>query len=510
MTASKAVEEALAAVQSGSRRAWLVGGAVRDQLLGRPTADYDVVVDGDAPQAARAAARAVRGHAFELSEGFGAWRVVPRGTRGGVPGGGRGAVPQGGPEGVPLGGGDVPGSGGPGRTWQLDLVPLLEGSIEADLGLRDFTINALAQPLGAREDTIDPFGGRRDLDEGRLRMVSSKAFERDPLRSLRLARLACETGFQIHADTAAAARRGAPRLERVSPERIFEEFRRILTAPGVVDGLEKMDELAITAVVLPELAQLHGVEQSRYHHLDVHAHTMSVLAEALELERAPERQLGPRWQEVNAVLSAPLANQLSRWQALRFAALLHDVAKPQTRAVSPDGRVTFMGHDAAGAKMAVDILTRLRASQRLREYVAVLVRNHLRLGFLVHERPLAKRSVYRYLKGLGEFAMDVTVLTVADRLATRGERSADAIAKHLELARRMLDEALTWRDDPPRPPLRGDELAQAIGLAPGPALGQVLGELEEASFAGEVTSRTQAVEWARRLLERVREEAVGR
>jgi putative nucleotidyltransferase with HDIG domain len=487
VTASRDIEEALAAVQSVSDSAWLVGGAVRDRLLGRPTTDYDVAVAGDVQRAARAAARAAYGHAFELSEGFGGWRVVPRRDR-------RVARPD----------------GHPGPAWQLDVLPVLHGSIEADLGLRDFTINALAQPLDGDGELIDPFGGRRDLEERELRVVSSQAFERDPLRSLRLARLACEIGFDIEPETVAAARQHARLLERVSPERIFEELRRILTAPDALRGLEWMDTLGITEVVLPELWRLHGIEQSRYHHLDVHDHTMSVLAEAIELERAPERHLGPRWQEVDAVLRTPLANQLTRWQALRFGALLHDIAKPQTRGVSPEGRVTFMGHDAAGAQTAVAILARLRSSQRLREYVSVLVRNHLRLGFLVHERPLSRRSVYIYLKGLGEFAVDVTVLSVADRLSTRGDRSTEAIAEHVELAREMLGHALSWRADPPRPPVRGDELAQALGLTPGPALGEILAELEQDSFTGEIGSPEQAIERARQLLDRRRGQTVDR
>lgn len=477
MSTEGGIEDALSAVRSAAESAWLVGGAVRDRLLGRPTTDYDIAMRGDVAQAARAAARAARGHAFELSEGFGGWRVVPR--RGG-------------------------------RAWQLDLLPLLDGSIEADLGLRDFTVNAMAQQLGPDEETIDPFRGRRDLEERRLRMVSAEAFTRDPLRSLRLVRLACELGFEIEGETAPAARAGAALLAQVSPERILEEFKRILIAPDAPRGLEQMERLGVTDIVLPELGALKGIEQSRFHHLDVHAHTMSVLTETIALERAPERDLGPHWREVNALLEEPLANQLTRWQALRFGAVLHDIAKPQTRGVSPDGRVTFMGHDAAGAETAVAILARMRASQRLREYVAVLVRHHLRLGFMVHERPLSRRSIYRYLKSLGDYAVDVTVLTMADRRATRGERSDEAIAAHLELARQMLGEALAWRADPPRPPLRGDELAAALGLASGPALGAVLAELEEASFTEGITSREAAVERARLLLDRRREQAVDR
>jgi tRNA nucleotidyltransferase/poly(A) polymerase len=458
---------ALDVLERTAPRAWLVGGAVRDQLLGRPTLDYDVAVDDDVPRVARRVAGAVGAWAFELSHGFGAWRVVPR-----APSGGRG--------------------------WQLDLLPLLHGSIEADLGQRDLTINALAQPLG-REGLIDPFGGVGDLRGQRLRMVSAEAFDRDPLRTLRLARLACETGFQVEPETAAQARASAPGLERVSSERIFEELKRILCAPDPLRGLELMDELGITAVVIPELAELRGVEQSRYHHLDVYAHTLAVLSEVVEIERSPERHLGACAGEADGFLSTPLANGLTRWQALRFAALLHDIAKPQTRGVTPEGRVTFMGHDRAGSATAGEILTRLRASARLRDHVAALVRNHLRLGFLVHQRPLDRRAVYRYLDETDPVGVDVTVLSVADRLATRGERSEEAIAAHVGLAERLLCEALAWVRDPPSPPVRGDELVAAVGIARGPELGRMLDELREASFAGEVSSREQAIDHARRL-----------
>ena len=145
-----------------------------------------------------------------------------------------------------------------------------------------------------------------------------------------------------------------------------------------------------------------------------------MLAETIELERDPERWLGEHADAVARLLAEPLANELTRGQALRFGALLHDVAKPQTRRVTPEGRVTFIGHDAAGAEMAAAVLTRLRASERLREHVAALTRHHLRLGFLVHEMPLGRRTIYRYLRACEPVQVDVTLLSVADRLATRG------------------------------------------------------------------------------------------
>src|SRR4029077_9955090 len=145
---------------------------------------------------------------------------------------------------------------------------------------------------------------------------------------------------------------------------------------------------------------------------------------------------------------------------LRFGALLHDAAKPQTRVELTDGRIGFPGHDAQGAALARDVLARLRASERLRAHVAALTRHHLDLGFLVHQAPLDRRTVYRYLRDTAPVTADVTLLSVADRLATRG-RTADApIARHLALAREMLAVALEDRAAAPVAPLvRGDDLA---------------------------------------------------
>jgi putative nucleotidyltransferase with HDIG domain len=273
-----------------------------------------------------------------------------------------------------------------------------------------------------------------------------------------------------------------------------------MACSGAVRGLELFDQLGVTDVVLPELARLRGVEQSQFHHLDVHEHTRAVLAETIALEEDPEPVFGEHAALLARFLAQPLANELTRGQALRFGALFHDVAKPITREVAASGRVTFMGHDRAGAELAVTALRRLRASERLCEYVAALTLHHLRLGFLIHEMPLSRRTVYRYLKACEPVQVDVTVLSVADRLATRGKGSEVAIDKHLRLARQLMGEALLWREDPPRPPVRGDELAKAAGVRPGPELGRVLAELEEAAFAGEISGHDQALARGRELL----------
>ena len=241
----EAAREALA-----GREAWLVGGAVRDQLLGRATDDVDVSLAGDPREAARAVARATGGFAFQLSGAFGAWRVV-----------------------------------GPEHAWHVDLVTLRDDDIAADLAARDFTINAMAEPLQGGE-LVDPHGGRADLEARLVRMVSGA--RRSP--TTRCAGCA-PCGSRSSSGSSSTRRpprppRGTrPGSSRVAPERVFAELKRVVTAGAVRTGLELMDAHGLTEAVLPELAALRGIEQNHFHHADVHDHTLEVLDAVARLER---------------------------------------------------------------------------------------------------------------------------------------------------------------------------------------------------------------------------------
>jgi putative nucleotidyltransferase with HDIG domain len=297
-------------------------------------------------------------------------------------------------------------------------------------------------------------------------------------------------------------REAAPAVAQASGERIFAELRRIMVADRVLDGLDLADSLSVLTAVLPEVAALHGVEQSHFHHLDVYGHTLEVLQEMLGILDAPESVFGELAPRVAAVLDEPLADDLTRGQALRFAALLHDIGKPDTRTELENGRVSFIGHDRAGEAIIAGICARLRTSEKLRQFLGAIARDHLVLGFMVHERPLSREAVYRYLTRTEPVQVEVTALTCADRLATRGRNAEAAIAAHLDLARELMPEALDWRaGGAPRAPLRGDELARELGLEPGPEIGALLARLREASFTGEATTRDEAVALARRVRE---------
>ena len=485
MTAAATLEQRLAAAASvtaarealaGSDQAWIVGGAVRDALLSESVGDADLAVPpGTEREAARAIARGAGGVAFPLSERHATWRA---------------AVGQ--------------GQGG-GAEWHVDVTGLRAATIEDDLAARDFTVNAVAVPLRGGEP-IDPTGGQADAEARRLRAVYEAAFTDDPLRLMRAARIAAAHSLEIEDGTLRLARSQAGLAIEAAGERQFAELRGMLGGPATLRALELLDRLDLTAVVLPELEATRGVVQNPNHHLDVHGHTLAVLEEWLRIESdlpgfAPELA-----EQIDAFLAEPLADELTRAQALRFGALFHDLGKPQTRGEQA-GYVTFIGHDRAGAEIVAGICRRLRTSNALSSHLQGLALHHLRLGFLIHERPLSRGAIYDYLSATEPVAADVTLLSAADRLAARGSgplASSEMVEAHMELAREMLVEALAWHRDPPRPPLSGEDLATELGMEPGPRMGEILEQLRQAAFTGEAGDRHSSIALARSLADETR------
>ena len=460
--ALRALQAPLTALGPG---AWAVGGGVRDVLLGRPFADLDVAVDGDAAAAASALAGPAGATSFPLSRAFGAWRVQ---------------------------GGRLP--------YAVDITPLQGGSLEEDLGRRDLTVNALAVPVAGDPAPIDPHGGLDDLRRRTLRLVRPTALADDPVRLLRLGRLAEELGFEIDGGAVAQARAASPLLWESPGERLFDELARILRLRRPHRALARLDDLGTLGALVPQLEESRGLDQSPYHHRDVLGHILDVVEHVADLVADPEPVFRSRAARVAEVLAAPLADQLTRGEALVLPALLHDMAKPATRAVTPEGRVTFIGHDRLGAEMADDLLLRLRTSARLREFVVRCVRMHLPLGFMVHRTPLSLRQIDRYLRSTAPWEVEIIVLSVADRLATRGPRTSEsAIRRHLALAREVMDVHFELVDrGPVRPLLTGAEVAADLGRPPGPWLSELLDQLREEQVVGAVRTRGQALRFVRR------------
>jgi len=467
-------------------KSYLIGGLVRDMLLGRDTADIDIAVVADALEVAPKVATALGGKYVLLDEVNRVGRVV-------------------------LGKGDISTRG----RWELDFCTL-EGGIEQDLARRDFTIDAMAIDLEQfihqpqSPDLIDPFQGFTDLRQGVIRAVTETTFSSDPVRLLRAVRLAAELGFNIDSETEALIRRDGQLIASVAGERVREELLRLLSMPRSGQLLAYLDELGLLAALIPELTQTKGVEQPKEHFWDVFDHSIQTVTAVDFLLRqgdwayADEEVLAdvPWSPELKQHFDREVSHGSTRRSLLKLTALLHDIAKPQTKTIEESGRMRFLGHAKEGVAIVTGILERLRFSTKEIKLVEVLVRHHLRPTQMSHEELPSRRAIYRYFRDTGEAGIDILFLSLADHLATRGKQLD--LAKWQEhaqmvayvLAQHFEEESLTL---PPKL-IDGHDLIALFGLSPEPKIGEILEAVREAQAAGEVTTREEALAYSEHLL----------
>ncbi len=474
-----------AAAQADDARLWLVGGFVRDVLLGRPNHDLDLAVAGDVIAVARRLAGGLGGTVVPLDPEHGTYRVALREPAGAI--------------------------------RELDLTRLRAAAIEQDLRLRDFSINAIAMPVAGELRLLDPTGGAGDLDARVARAAADSAFTDDPLRLLRAVRLAVELDFTIDEGTAALARRDAYLLPRAAAERQRDELARILATDHAARGVRLLDQLGLLSVLLPDLDPARGVEQPKEHYYDVFEHSIATLA-ALDLvlrhEPPGDRREAERWRAlwarlahvpgVRARLDAPIAEGRPRRVALKLAGLLHDVSKPETKSIDPEtGKMRFYGHPELGATRAGRLARALRFSAREIELIELLIAEHLRPGMLASpgESP-TPRALFRFYRDLDGAVEELLLLNLADHVAARGPRlTFEEWAGHVDYVTWLL-RTLYEDETIARPPrlLDGNDLMRELALAPGPLIGRLLEAVREAQAAGEVSDRESALALARREL----------
>jgi len=479
------VEQVCTFLQERSIEAYLVGGCVRDWLLGRSSHDIDFAVAGDAIELARQVADRMGGAFVLLDEERGTGRVVTRGEDG--------------------------------QRLFIDFARLQGDDILADLSKRDFTVNAIAIAVANVEPfphLIDPFGGRRDLQLGLVRAVSELAFRDDPLRTLRAVRLAAEIGANIERETEELLRRAVHLITNVSAERVRDELSKILTLPGAARNLRYLDELGLLTTIIPELEALRGVEQSEPHYLDVFEHSLETVrwleevVEALEgevtdSELSPISLLSPFAPQLGAHLLQPISGDRLRLAVLKLVALLHDVAKPATKSVDDEGVIHFYGHEGEGARVVGAILRRLRFGGSEVGLAKTIVANHMRPCLLAEEEVITRRAVYRFFRDTGEAGVDTLLLYLADHLATWGptlrmarwrrrvEFVASMLADYYERHRKVIS--------PPKL-ISGHDLMDEFGLEEGPRIGKLLEAVREAQAEGEVRTKEEALALVRELL----------
>ena len=462
---------------------FLVGGVVRDALLGRSSKDIDIVLPSKALEKARTVANQLGGAFFPLNEEFDAGRVILTDDND--------------------------------QRMILDFTGMRGASLEDDLRARDFTINAMAVNLHDLDKPLDPMGGARDLIKGEIRACSSTSFESDPIRILRAVRQAAEYKFKIAPDTRALMRNAASRLPDSSQERQRDELFRILDGAQPAAALRALDILGVLPYLLPEIAALKGVQQTAPHSRDVFGHTLSVLQNLATLLNILGPAYDPEGDANNLIFGLAVLN-LGRFRehfsahlkyhftpertarALLFmAALYHDCGKPVTFSRSDDGRIRFFKHDIEGATLARQRGNILHLSNEELQRLTLTVKHHMRPLLLTNsnQKP-TRKAIYRFFRDAGVSGVDICLLSLADFLGTYGTGvPQDLWAHHLETVRSLLS---AWWEHPAEeinPPLflNGKEIIEIFSIEQGPLIGKVLKRLHEAQAVGEVTSRDEAM-----------------
>jgi tRNA nucleotidyltransferase/poly(A) polymerase len=479
---------------------YLVGGVVRDAYLGRAARDIDLATPGDGQPIARTIANALDGAYYPLDSERGVGRALI----------------------------DYEG-----EHYTLDVSRFRGESLLDDLTARDFTLNALAVRLDGDGDLnaiYDPTGGLADLHQKRLRRCSPDSIPSDPIRSLRAVRQSVDLKFMIAPDTRADLH--TARLDTITPERIRDEFFRLLDGAQPHAALRALDSLGLLAQIVPEVATMRGVAQSPPHVYDVWEHTLKVV-ENLDRVLAV---ISPRRTDATAAdamlgmvvfkldrhrkhLQSHLAKNWPSGRTARallmFTTLLHDSGKPPTLQVV-DGHNRFPRHDEVGGDLVRERAAALRLSNDEIERAALVVRGHMQPGYLYWGNMTATmaapeptqvtvppRAIHRFWRTYRKAGIDVCLVALADFLSvTRAEWELRTWLGYLAIVDTLLDAYFNQRHTliAPTPLLDGNQLMQALDLQPGPTIGYLLPQLLEAQAVGEITTRTEAVELARRLL----------
>ena len=435
---------------------YIVGGSLRDHLLGIPPTDVDIAVQGDPGLYARELAHKLHSRVISMGRrNHPMLRVIK-------------------------------------NNQIFDISPLQGTCIEEDLRKRDFTINALAYELVSAK-TIDIARGIQDIHKRQIRQVSKTCFQADPLRLLRAFRLAAQLDFKIERQTLKTIQENAHLIPAATAERIRSELFDILQACDTHAWLQKMAQTGILFNILPELAAMKGCLQNRHHVFDVFDHTIQTVRH-VELLTSRGRDTPPHHQS----LLKPMSVQ--RQTRLKLAALLHDIGKPLTRHRSPDGHVRFIGHESMGARMVADLGDRLRFSRNEIQHAVTMVRYHLRPLFLFNARQkktLTQKGITRFFIKTHPTTPDLLLFSLADRRAK--QTSEHAVAPEFEqfvtdLNHQYKTEFTSSLEIPAL--ISGHDLIQHLHLTPSPLFKQILARARERQLAGQITTREEALKVA--------------
>ncbi len=441
------------AIQTTGSRVYLVGGAVRDFLLGRPSYDFDFIVFGDPKAFARIISTTLGGRLVVLDDRERIYRVVSRGI-------------------------------------EYDFSAPKGHDLPADLAMRDFTINALAADASISPSPVTGLpGGLADLAAGVIRAASDVSFADDPLRLLRAFRFAAVLGFSIEGETRRQIARQPDLITACARERIRDEWAGLLSAPRAFGAVEAMDETGLLDALFPEIRAMKGVDQNRWHSHDVWGHCLATMRELETVTNDLGRFFPGRAESLIEYLKEPLGGGWTRGSLAKLVALVHDIGKPETRTMGQDNQASFYGHENVGAQTFVPIGRRILLGKKAARFGRLLIKNHMRLLSLAVSRAVTKRAVVRLFRDTGDALPALLILGLADTRAGRSDpaRENESI--------RVIGEVFSVVDEIEGtvvPLLTGTDIMRLCSIPEGELVGTLKSELADAQAVGMVTTRAEA------------------
>lgn len=469
---------------------YLVGGAVRDLLKNRLSPDFDFALPSSGISLARRIANSLQADFMVLDDERDTGRVVI--------------------------------TNDDGTFTYLDFATYRGATLEEDLRDRDFTINAIA--FNPRDTTIiDPLNGATDIRAGVIRTCSPTSLLDDPVRILRGVRQAAAFGFGIEKNTRELMKQAAGSIENVSIERLRDEVFKMLGGPKASASIRALEMLGVLKPLMPELLKMKGVTQSPPHIHDVWIHTLAVLDQldnlltsSLRLDFDPEKtsdmfmglvslKIGRYRDQIARYFASPLNPNRSHRSLLFFAALYHDVCKPDTKTIDENGRIRFFDHDIKGAEVVATRARSFNLSNDEADRLHAIIANHMRIHFFADrlenaQQPPSRKAIYRFFRDSGGAGVDLVLLALADVRGTKGnELTQDTWTAYLDIARILLENYWERPEEVVAPPrlVDGNDLMKELGIKPGRLVGQLLELIRENQAAGKITDREEAFAFAR-------------
>ncbi|MCX5681894.1 MAG: HD domain-containing protein, partial [Candidatus Omnitrophica bacterium] len=448
---------------------FLVGGALRNFFLEKENDDFDFATSKNAIRLARVFAKKIHGAFVLLDEEHCCARVARKEK---------------------------------GSLLTFDFADFRVPTLQGDLAHRDFTVNTLAvdikrlsenKPL--KEILIDTKRGLADLAKKKIKMVSVKAFAEDPLRMMRAFSLKAGFDFKIEKKTLARIKKDKKLLSNVARERVRDELFKVLASSAAFNNLKAMHRVGLLEEFLPQISIMYHLPQGGYHHLSLLEHSFEAVR---QVEKAIAEFSGNI--KIRDYLNEELASGRNRASLMKFAALLHDIGKPET-CRKEKGKMTFHGHEHSGRYIVRNIAKMLKLSSLEKNTLEMLVLHHLRPGYLSNFKNPTPRAIFRYFRDTKNEAPSVALLSLADQRSTLGPLTTENDLKHHEqIARALLTEYFDKKEvEKPVRLISGDHLIKELKMKPSPIFKKILSAIEEKHALGEITTKAEALALARRI-----------